>query len=608
MTKKLSHEEASARMNSAGLTPLENYPGRHNKWKVRCDKCNLEISTSLASVSSNGSGCRNCGIKKSAETRKRNASEAIELMISYGALPVATYPGQGKPWDSECLQCGKRINPRLGNVLSGHHPCAFCAKKKVDPDEAAEFMISTGLIPLEKYPGSNNRWKSRCNTCKEIVFVSYSTVKGGGGCLKCGYESSRRKQMVNEAEAVLVMRKAGLEPLVPYPAGNRGWLCQCTKCGLEVRPHYSSIKSGTGCAICAGKQVDPASAAKLMRDANLEPLVNYPGTKNPWLCKCMLCGREVSPKYSDIRNGDGGCKWCGGHYVDAEFAIDLFESLGVTPLVPYINSSTPWLCKCRRCNREISPKYNSVQQGSDPCSYCAKRKVDPEEAFDFMVSQGATPLGPYPGARRGWLSTCHTCSRSISPIYSNVYNLGGNPCAYCAGKKVDPLSAMAYMFEAGLTPQVPFLKADAPWNCICQKCNKNVSPRYTSIRIGQGGCKYCANKGLDYGAPAFLYLIEHKVLKALKVGIGNHKTRNNRIKEHEKQGWQLIEVIDFENGDLAFNAEQEILTWVRNELKIGPFLSAKEMPQRGWTETLSSEQITIEEILDRFTSISINPN
>lgn len=592
MTRKLSHEEASKRMLAVGLIPIEEYPGRHSKWKVRCDKCNLEINTSLASVSSNGNGCRPCGLKKSAETRKRDISEAIDLMILNRALPISLYPGQGKPWESECMECGKRISPRLGNILNGHNACAYCAKRKVDPDDAVAFMVSNGLIPLEEYPGSDNRWKSRCNACDEIVFPSYSTVKSGGGCAKCGHESSRRKQMTDESEAATLMREAGFDPLGPYPGANRGWLSRCLKCGLEVRPHYSSVKNGTGCAICAGKQVDPASARQIMKDSNLEPLVDFPGTKNPWPCKCLQCGRDVSPKYTDIRNGDGGCKWCGGRYVDPKFAFDLFESLGVTPLEPYLNSSTPWLCKCKRCNREISPKYNSVQQGSDPCPYCAKRrKVDPEEAFKFMIAKGVTPLVPYPGSRTGWTSTCNTCSRQIAPIYSNVFNQGANPCIYCAGKKVDSESAITTMFEAGVTPIEPYLRADSPWKCICQKCNREVSPTYTAIRVGQGGCKFCANRGFDYVSPAFVYLIENPQLGALKIGIGSLSARVNRVKEHQRLGWELVQQINVGTGDIAYKIEQTFLSWLKLDYRHSPFLSAGEMPQSGYSETFDLDVI-----------------
>ena len=82
---------------------------------------------------------------------------------------------------------------------------------------------------------------------------------------------------LTDIDARKVMISAGLTPLVQYPGANKPWKSKCRKCKQIVSPHYSSIQSGTGCGVCAGKVVIPEMAIKLMKKANLKPLVPYPG-------------------------------------------------------------------------------------------------------------------------------------------------------------------------------------------------------------------------------------------------------------------------------------------------------------------------------------------
>jgi hypothetical protein len=557
-------------------------------------------------VRNNGSGCRKCGLKRSAESRRGNDLDAIEFMKKSGALPLEPYMGSNKPWLCRCLKCGKEITPTLGNVKNnGTNPCVYCSKKKVHPDDAIVLMLSVGLEPLVPYPGSNKRWKCKHLNCGEIVYPMHSTIASGqGGCLKCGYAENKRKQLTPHDEAVAFFESKGFTPLVPYPGAHRPWKSQCKKCGETIAPHYYSIKSGTGCGVCAGKIVPPHHAMSLMKESNLEPLEPYPGGKTPWKCRCLRCNREVSPKYADIKNGDGGCKYCGGNFVEPDVAFQVMVAYGVTPQEPYSHNAKKWHCICNTCGRNVYPSWAVVQRGSSPCAYCVRRKVDPEEAIIAMRKHGANPLEPYPGGRARWNCECLKCGRKISPDYSSVVNSGQNACGYCAGKRVDPKAAFIVMVGAGLTPLEEYVRADQPWRCTCNKCRKIVTPTYTSIRVGQGGCRYCTSKGLDYSEPAYLYLMTHPILGAHKVGIANFKTRVNRIKEHQKYGWEVFRSIDFETGDDAFQVEQQVLDWIRVKKGLGIFLSKEQLPQGGYSETVEAAEIELSTIWNKVRNVT----
>jgi hypothetical protein len=149
------------------------------------------------------------------------------------------------------------------------------------------------------------------------------------------------------------------------------------------------------------------------------------------------------------------------------------------------------------------------------------------------------------------------------------------------------------MVGADLTPLEEYVRADKPWRCTCNKCQKIVTPTYTAIRVGQGGCRYCTNKGLDYNEPAYLYLITHKTLGAHKVGIANSKTRVNRIKEHQRYGWNVFETIDYETGEEAFQIEQQVLLWLRQIKGLGIYLTKSQLPQGGYSETIDAAEIDL---------------
>ena len=136
---------------------------------------------------------------------------------------------------------------------------------------------------------------------------------------------------LSEDKARNLMLKAGLTPLVPYPGAQKPWKSKCSKCRQIVFPHYSSIAYGTGCGVCGGKVVTEKMAIKVMKRAKLKPLVPYPGSKKNWECECLKCGNIVYPKYGDINQGDGGCKYCGGNYVSAEDAEKVMRAANINP-------------------------------------------------------------------------------------------------------------------------------------------------------------------------------------------------------------------------------------------------------------------------------------
>ena len=339
-------------------------------------------------------------------------------------------------------------------------------------------------------------------------------------------------------------------------------------------------------------------AIKTMRQAFLDPLVPYPGTKTAWKCCCMKCGHIVRTYYSDVLHRGARCGYCQNKVVDVKEAARVMRAAGFIPLAPYPGSSEGWHSKCKACKRESYPAYTAVRWGNTGCRYCKKVLVVPSEAEAFMRKNNLEPLVPYPGAKAAWKCRCTKCGRIVSPQYSAIARGGQGTCKYCSRKAVDPASAKKFMISKGLVPLEPYSRADGPWKCRCKKCKNLISPTYSAITTGQG-CKFCATSGIDYQASAFIYLMTHKKYGAHKIGIGTEKTVDNRIRAHERGGWESFRSIPISSAIKAEAIEAAVLSWIRNERGLPPYLSKKEMTRGGYTETVEGAEIDLQTIWRR---------
>jgi hypothetical protein len=92
-----------------------------------------------------------------------------------------------------------------------------------------------------------------------------------------------------------------------------------------------------------------------------------------------------------------------------------------------------------------------------------------------------------------------------------------------------------------------------------------------------------------------VYLISNGV--AHKIGIAGQHT--DRLDQHRRHGWQVFGIREFVFGDQAYQVEQEVLLWLRDDLQLPPHYQPGEMPQRGETETVSARAIVLKVLWDR---------
>jgi formylmethanofuran dehydrogenase subunit E len=293
-------------------------------------------------------------------------------------------------------------------------------------------------------------------------------------------------------------------------------------------------------------------------------------------------------------------------YRNESAAIELALSLGFMPLTQYNGVGADWEIQCLTCKNQFISSYAKIKSAKNICPTCLKsRRIlsanDPSSGvFKILESRGLIPIEEYSGnSAKKWKCKCIKCDKTVYPRYHDLLK-GKGGCKECSSKshwteeKLKEISLV--MLEAQLQPLVAYAGASKPWECKCLRCGETVTPTYQNVKAGHGGCIYCQEHAFKHNKPAYFYIMEHQELGALKVGVGNLKSKPDRIKTHIKDGWALFHRLDFDLGRDAFALETAILRWFRKELMLPPFLEQSQMKKAGRTETISAEAITVLQI------------
>lgn len=398
-------------------------------------------------------------------------------------------------------------------------------------------------------------------------------------------------------EAVKIMMDSGFQPLEPYKNSRIKWKCRCIKCKKISYPMLKHIKFyGSKCRYCAGTLVDEKDAIKVMKKNKFSPLIPYPGGNKPWQSQCMVCKKESSPRYSHVVQRGHCCKFCAPNAAVApNNAIAAFEARGFQVIGNYVNTKIAIKVKCVSCRQIVYKAYQDLMQGTG-CSICAGNlPLNKFDASNYFRKNGFEPLEPFINVNTPWKSRCVTCGKISKPTYGNVRS--GKGCSYCSGNKVDPKDAVKNLIEWGYKPLEPYINSQTKWKCKHIICGSIVTPQYSQLQQGFGGCMKCAPFGIDVEKPTYLYLITNTFLHSHKVGVGNIKKKNDRLKRFNRMGWLTYKVWHFDTGAQALLIEKRIFKILRKDLNIPIHLSKEEMPKtEGHTETISAESITLLEL------------
>lgn len=484
--------------------------------------------------------------------------------------------------------------------------------RRVDEAEAVEVMRVAGLVPLQPRPvGGRRGWPSQCLRCGREVAPHYSTVQAAVrsrgrdyvGCRFCvAADRGKRQKAGMAAKAEQLMRDHGWCPLVPYPGALEPWPCLCGVCGRQAEPAFAKVqeRGQDRCGSCAKAELSArylaAEAGRATVDlvqAGWEPLAAYPGVHQGWKALHGACGQVRYPRLAEIRAGEVCCSGCNGSVrVSGEEAVEFMQSAGFDPLESYPGSQVPWTCKCFLCGAIVKPRYTTVRRGGG-CAECARVGRQTTRRTNFSVQAvaemravGLEPMEPCPGTLARWKCR-HACGRVVFPVH-HLAKYGRGVCRQCSGNPlVEPHEAEAKARVLGFKPLEPYPgRITAAWRLQCLTCGLDVEKPLQ----GAGGCRRCRPFGANHCLPAFVYVMHHSHMNAVKIGITNIGT--TRLADHRRDGWSIIKTQHFMFGSDAYDVEQAVLYRMRNELGIPPYLTADQMRRGGATETADADLIS----------------
>ena len=410
---------------------------------------------------------------------------------------------------------------------------------------------------------------------------------------------------ITEAAAKKMFLANSLKPLVPYVDSMTPWKSRCLICKKIVSPNYNKVRQrGHQCGYCAGNLVDPKDANALMKKSGFKTLIPYPGGNNPWKSQCLKCKKITFPRYTNTVKGIG-CKYCSHRAVDPKDAVVAMKRRGFKTLEPFPGATIGWSVQCLNCKKKYKTHFHSLKTQKG-CKYCAGISIEIDDLLERLKELKLSPLEPYQSAKVPWKCKCLVCNHIVQPTWNRIKQ-GRGHCAYCSQRRVDLPIAMKFMKSVDLKPLVKFPGGNKPWLCKCLKCKAEVTPRWSDLRRGQGGCSDCADYGLNYQKSGYIYLITNKKLQAHKIGIANsYKSRkyDDRMYSHQKQGWVLFKKMSFKTVKQALDIETAVLRWLRMDVGLPITLTGKQMPQGGHTETVDSLEIDLATIWAKVEQLS----
>jgi hypothetical protein len=172
-------------------------------------------------------------------------------------------------------------------------------------------------------------------------------------------------------------------------------------------------------------------------------------------------------------------------------------------------------------------------------------------------------LLPYSNKKMEWI-----CSREHKWKATVANRYGGRNCPYCSNKKVlsgfndlatthPELAKEAY----GWDPKTLVYGSGKKVKWICDE--GHIWTSSVSHRSNQRNCPSCSQTGFDPNQSGFLYFLIHPKWELFQIGITNFP--EDRLKTHQKTGFELLELRGPMDGHTAQELELSLLRYLKNQ-------------------------------------------
>jgi hypothetical protein len=539
--------------------------------------------------------------------------------------PASVLPGSNKRFSWKC-QIGHTWLTAPNNRTGRGTGCPVCSGLKVqigvndlattNPELATEV---DGWDPTTLSAGSGkvvgwickfgHKWNSNIDNRSK-----------GNGCPVCsGNKVQAGFNDLATTNPELAEQANGWDPTTLSAGSSRkvGWKCEL---GHEWKAQVANRSLGDGCPVCSGRKVQAGFNDLATTNPKLaaladgwDPTTVTAGSNIRVKWKCELGHKSVAPVN---QRSQYGCPVCSGHKVLAGFN-DLAttnpklaaQADGWDPTTLSAGSSRKVGWKC-----ELGHEWNAMvasRAAGRGCAFCSGRAVlagfndlattNPKLA---ALADGWDPstLTSYSNEKVQW--KCELGHKSITTVGSRSAGFG---CPVCANQEI----LVGYNDLATTNPELA-AQADGwdpttvtagngkkkKWKCEFGHTWKTSPNARTLFTVSTSGCPSCTKFGFDPNKNGWLYFIDNDEIQMFQIGISN--VPENRLSQHSKRGWEVIELRGPMDGHLTQKLETDCL----HELeKRGAILGHKAGIEKfdGYSEawTKSSLNVTsIKQLLD----------
>lgn len=403
--------------------------------------------------------------------------------------------------------------------------------------------------------------------------------------------TKKEKQPLSVTHPELAKEADGWDPALVTAGSNKKMLWEC-KQGHKWEALISNRSRGRGCGKCAVEinakkklgvkftsnqllvETHPEIANEIVDigKVKLRKLRTHSNTKLVWRCKN---GHEY-PNTPNNRSAGQGCPYCSGRKVlkgyndlqttHSELASQAF---GWDPTTISFGMSKKLEWKCKEGHIWSAIINLRTSQETD-CPFCTGKKVligfndlattHPEiakEAYGWdprRVTYGSTKNALWKCANgHKWTAVVSARTPSVkwTPSKKTPKDEGGKIENEEVSRLDNLISNIATFKSRKIETQ------DAP-----PMLNPEVRQEaQVSISSMGSGCPSCSQSGFDPNKDGWLYFLQHPSWEMLQVGISNFP--ENRLNQHLKSGWELVELRGPMDGHLAQQWETGILRMLK---------------------------------------------
>lgn len=340
----------------------------------------------------------------------------------------------------------------------------------------------------------------------------------------------------------------------------------------------------------------------------LEPIVS--ARKNA-KAECLEYGHQFLKNPGKILNSKG-CPECAKNNTVRNIPLTQEEcdrraaELDLEWTEPYTGQAVNTGIRCRICKHEWKARPGNVFCGHK-CPMCAKNAPVSLEEWDRRAAEvGAKWIGPYVNNRVHRALECLTCKYQWSTSPSHI-QFDKNRCPSCFGRNLPVPQEIRdeQIAKVGAKWLKPCGNSHQKCPAQCLTCDHIWEPTPNDVNSQQSGCPKCARKGFDKKLPSRLYLVQNEDMIG-KIGVTNNDTKKDRVARFNQIGWKTVKVWHFDVGQDAYDVEQEILRWCREDMGVPNAHEEDSIYHKGVggsSETFDTKLLSMEEIIKRINLI-----